>query len=188
MKQDDTVFHLGDFAFAGSDYVTKILSQLNGHIILIKGNHDHFQDSLLDKFEETYSQLHIEIGNKSIYLNHYPFLNYSGSYRKNAVWQLFGHEHLGEAYLDKNIDRLKLLLPTQYDVGVDLNDYTPVSWSKVKERIEFQMLNNVNCLYWIGHPFGQLYKKSYICNVKSNIINIWRNITQKKKFNLLKSL
>ena len=78
-----------------------------------------------------------------------------------------------------------MLLPTQYDVGVDLNDYTPISWSKVKERIEFQMLNNVNCLYWIGHPFGQLYKKSYICNVKSNIINIWRNIIQKKKFKII---
>lgn len=37
---DDKVFHLGDFAFGDQAYTKNILSQLNGHITLIKGNHD----------------------------------------------------------------------------------------------------------------------------------------------------
>ena len=40
--EDDTVYHLGDFAF-GQGSIEKIeeyVSRLNGRIILIKGNHD----------------------------------------------------------------------------------------------------------------------------------------------------
>lgn len=36
----DTVFHLGDFAFGGNDAWDSILSQLNGKIYLILGNHE----------------------------------------------------------------------------------------------------------------------------------------------------
>lgn len=36
---DDTIFHLGDFAFGGYPFWKKIVEQLNGHIILVIGNH-----------------------------------------------------------------------------------------------------------------------------------------------------
>lgn len=169
VKEDSIVFHLGDFAFCGSHKANEILSRLNGRIILIKGNHDNFQDSILNKFEGVYQQLHIEIGNKSIYLNHYPFLTYSGIYRKNPVIQLFGHEHINKLYLNKDISRLNLLLPSQYDVGVDLNNYTPISWKEVSKKIDFQIKNNVNCFYWIG------YRDSLIKKIIRKIKNwLWR--------------
>lgn len=38
--KDDKVFHLGDFAWGGKEYIKNILAQLHGHITLIKGNHD----------------------------------------------------------------------------------------------------------------------------------------------------
>ena len=37
---EDTVFHLGDFAFAVPSRIKEIASQLNGEIHLIRGNHD----------------------------------------------------------------------------------------------------------------------------------------------------
>ena len=79
---------------------------------------------------------------KKIYLNHFPFLCYDGTYRRfeDAVWQLFGHVHSSERNkngLDNS--RLSMLFPTQYDVGVDNNDYTPVSFEQVKNIIEKQM-------------------------------------------------
>lgn len=40
IKKRDLVFHLGDFSLCGKDYATRIVSQLNGEIRLIKGNHD----------------------------------------------------------------------------------------------------------------------------------------------------
>ena len=40
-----------------------------------------------------------------------------------------------------------MLFPTQYDVGVDNNDYTPVSFEQVKNIIEKQMkIDNELCL------------------------------------------
>jgi predicted phosphohydrolase len=40
VKQDDTVYHLGDFALTAKKVKIKILNQLNGHKVLILGNHD----------------------------------------------------------------------------------------------------------------------------------------------------
>ena len=37
----------------------------------------------------------------------------------------------------------------KYDVGVDFNDFTPISFKEVKEKIEFQIANNVNLMYWV---------------------------------------
>lgn len=37
---DDTVYVLGDFIMGNPESVPRILNQLNGHIVLIRGNHD----------------------------------------------------------------------------------------------------------------------------------------------------
>jgi calcineurin-like phosphoesterase family protein len=39
---DGLVFHLGDFGWGGYQEYKKIRDQLNGKIILIKGNHKYF--------------------------------------------------------------------------------------------------------------------------------------------------
>ena len=75
--------------------------------------------------------------NGKIYLNHYPFLCYGGAY--NDTWQLFGHVHTSRHNIGKDAPRLKMLFPTQYDVGVDNNDFTPVSFARVKAIIEKQV-------------------------------------------------
>ena len=138
VSEDDTVFHLGDFAFGGSSVWNSIIPRLNGHINLIIGNHDrnNLRQGYMSYFGMIVPQLQIEIENNSIYLNHYPFLCYGGSYR--GVWQLFGHVHSGPQADGLDISRLGVLLPTQYDVGVDNNNFTPISYKEVKEKIEYQ--------------------------------------------------
>lgn len=42
VKPNDEVYHLGDFALGGKETTKNILKRLNGKLILIKGNHDHF--------------------------------------------------------------------------------------------------------------------------------------------------
>lgn len=138
VSEDDTVFHLGDFAFGGSNVWKSIIPRLNGHINLIIGNHDrkNLRQGYMSSFGMVVPQLQIEIEENPIYLNHYPFLCYGGSYR--GVWQLFGHVHSGPNAEGLDISRLKTLFPTQYDVGVDNNDYAPISYKEVKSKIEFQ--------------------------------------------------
>lgn len=120
---------MGDFAFGGSNVWKEIIPRLKGHINLIIGNHDrkNLRQGYMSFFDMVVPQLQIE--DTSIYLNHYPFLCYGGSYR--GVWQLFGHS-------GPDISRLRVLLPTQYDVGVDNNNFTPISYREVKNKIEAQ--------------------------------------------------
>lgn len=140
VSEGDTVFHLGDFAFGGSTLWNSVVSRLNGQIYLIYGNHDrkNLRAGYLNKFVDVLPQMQIEVEGRSVYLNHYPFLCYGGSWRneKDAVWQLFGHVHSGPTSSGLDCDRLGNLFPYQYDVGVDNNNYTPVSWEQVKSVIE----------------------------------------------------
>ena len=138
--KDDTVFHLGDFCLGGAAEWTKILDRLNGKIYLIMGNHDlkNIRQGFISRFEHVAMQMRIEIGKKRIYLCHYPFLCFEGSY-KDDVWHLFGHVHTRRSNSGIDAGRLQYLYPTQYDVGVDNNNFTPVSFGQVKRIIDKQV-------------------------------------------------
>lgn len=147
IKSNDIVFNLGDFIWSGS--WNSILEQLNGNIYLILGNHDRkdFKNSYMNYLKGVYDQLTLLIDNKIVYLNHFPYL----CFPKNH-YQLFGHVHLSQNKNDGNdFERCSYLLPNQYDVGVDLNNFIPISWKMISERLDYQIKNNVNCLYWIGN-------------------------------------
>jgi len=143
--KDDTVFHMGDFAFGSQKEWHEILGRLNGHICLLRGNHDEKnlkRNAMYNKLEWVDYQMHIRIENQWMYLNHFPFLCYAGTYRTgdSMVWELFGHVHSrpdGEgAGLDAS--RLECLFPVQYDVGVDNNGFAPVSFHEVRDIIARQ--------------------------------------------------
>ena len=145
VKPDDIVFHLGDFAWGGSEVWNNVLDRLNGRIVLIMGNHDekNIRSGYYKRFEHVAYQMHIYVEGQSIYLNHYPFLCYAGTYRgEDATWQLFGHVHSGPNNTGLDVDRLTHLFPTQYDVGVDNNNYYPVSFHQVRDIIKEQQLSN----------------------------------------------
>ena len=143
--KDDTVFHLGDFCLGGAAEWTKILDRLNGKIYLIMGNNDlkNIRQGFISRFEHVAMQMRIEIGKKRIYLCHYPFLCFEGSY-KDDVWQLFGHVHTRRSNSGIDAGRLQYLYPTQYDVGVDNNNFTPVSFGQVKRIIDKQVEQSNN--------------------------------------------
>lgn len=146
ISPDDTVFHLGDFAFGGYPFWKTIREQLNGHIILIIGNHDWKNLTAGSKslFDECVSQARISINGQIVYLNHFPFLCFSHSdpkyYGKDYSIQLFGHIHSGPNATGTDTSRSSILYPTQYDVGVDNNNFMPLSWKEIKEKIDQNVL------------------------------------------------
>jgi calcineurin-like phosphoesterase family protein len=147
VPNDGLVFHLGDFAWGGYDFWKNIRNQLNGDIILIKGNHDIKNMSATaeeELFKFSTWQMLVEIEGRKLYLNHVPFLCYGGTYRdpKGLVYQLFGHVHSGPGKKGMDIPRMQYLFPTQYDVGVDNNGYEPISWNELNEKIGKQLLKS----------------------------------------------
>lgn len=133
---DDIVFHLGDCCLGGADEWNRILDRLNGKICLILGNHDlkNIRQGLIDRFKHAAMLMCIQIGKKKIYLNHFPYLCFDGGYN-NDVWQLFGHVHSRPSNTGIDASRLQYLYPTQLDVGVDNNNFTPLSFEQVHTQI-----------------------------------------------------
>lgn len=148
VRPTDIVFHLGDFAFCSSEKLKDIISRLNGTIYLTMGNHDFKMfkhESAKKMFADVEQQYYIEVDGQKILLNHFPMLCFGGSHRTtNQVWQLFGHVHSGpynlipEDITKSDLPRLEFLQDTQYDVGVDNNNFAPISFDTVKEIMKLQ--------------------------------------------------
>ena len=60
VKPEDTVIHLGDFGMCNKDVASDILSRLNGHKILIKGNHHLLGGAKLCRHHITKRSLRID--------------------------------------------------------------------------------------------------------------------------------
>lgn len=154
---EDTVFHLGDFCFGNAQKWKEIRNQLNGHIILIIGNHDVKQVSqgIASLFDYVTMQMRITINGRTVYLNHYPFLTFAHwnteVYHDNVSFALNGHVHLRKDDTGFDAQFIKMYKNTQYEVGVDLNNYTPISWKEVNRRIHYQIDNDTNVEHWINN-------------------------------------
>ena len=117
--KDDTVYHLGDFAFANKEECQRIFSRLNGRKFLIKGNHDGKAVTKLP-WEDVHKFATLDSPHTSLYLVHDPKdWNEQG-------WLLHGHLH------SKHVDTG----PRQIHIGVDAWDFKPVSLDKVMQIIE----------------------------------------------------
>ena len=139
--KDDIVFHLGDFAFASNKRWQELIYRLNGKIYLILGNHDVIRwpgDYTMSLFERVENQMMLKIDNKyKVYLNHFPFLCYDGTYRnpEDCTIQLHGHVHERLGDTGKDAQRLQYRFPYQYDVGIDNNNFSPISWENILKII-----------------------------------------------------
>lgn len=142
VPEDGIVFHLGDFGFGRYQRGHELLRILNGRKYLILGNHD--QETIcrghVSMLEGISQQMYINVNGQSIFLNHCPLLCFPDETR--TAWQLFGHVHSGPLNNNGNdLPRLQYLMPGQYDVGVDNNDYRPVSFNRIREIFENQRGN-----------------------------------------------
>lgn len=94
VSNKDIVYVLGDMFWKGQDYARDILEQLNGKIVLIKGNHDkrwlsNTKCKGLIKSIKDYDE--IKINNRKIILSHYPIHFYNGAH--SGAIMLYGHVH-----------------------------------------------------------------------------------------------
>jgi calcineurin-like phosphoesterase family protein len=119
VDDNDTVYHLGDFSF-GNPYHYK--KRLKGRIELIAGNHD-FKYECRKIFDRVYELHTIKIENKTIVLCHFAMRVWPKSHFN--AWHLYGHSH-------------GMLEPfgKSFDVGVDGNNFTPVSFETIRHVMD----------------------------------------------------
>jgi len=152
IREDDLCFILGDFSMWGKQAWNNILDRLMGRKILIMGNHDKDKNIPIERFEivtDGFLNIRVKDDDKDkdgqrITLCHYPMLSWYQSHK--GSWQLFGHWHnkkVREAienvevatYVKEEHLYMDKTRWNQYDVGVDGNNFTPISYLEVKKRI-----------------------------------------------------
>lgn len=130
VHKNDTVYLLGDVTHRVSlDEANELISKLNGHKILICGNHDKKYDESL--FEDIYDFLELKgYCSTSISLMHYAMPEWSKS--RHGSIHLHGHQRNGFEY---NM-QMKEQGIKRYDVGVDGNVYFSVNLNQILKFME----------------------------------------------------
>ena len=124
--EDDSIYILGDFSFGNEQQTVDILKQLNGNKYLILGNHDNLQrkPEVFWKFVWVEYYHKLIINKQKIILFHYPIQEFDC--KQHGAIHLYGHIHKNQINHIKNT----------YNVGVDVNNYEPISLNEILERIE----------------------------------------------------
>lgn len=152
VPEDGIVVHCGDFMLPHKEnikYYWKYIKRLNGTIYLTRGNHDRILLGVYDidgnRFDISdatvknaklvvVDMMMIKIGvDIEIFAQHYPSLTFNGNY------QVFGHIHTHSDGLCHNMadNYVRPWLKTnQYDVGVDQNNYRPISCYELEEKFD----------------------------------------------------
>jgi calcineurin-like phosphoesterase family protein len=152
VQPDDEVWHIGDFSMSEKT-VPLILPQLNGKHTLVMGNHDkcHTCHKNHEVAKQRYLQygfvgVHQEVHNfHGFILNHLPRAEEGEHGKKFAQWrpqkqvweareevfQLHGHTHLPPE---------KRMRHHMLDVGIDGNNYYPISLDEIKALVKRERL------------------------------------------------
>jgi len=115
VQPQDVTIHAGDFCWLNKkeDVYKKYIRRLQGTHILLVGSHDHWQPKSAKYIWRK------RIDGNLVVVCHYAMRTWECSHYNS--WQLFGHSH-GQLTLESK----------QYDIGVDNNNYYPVSWHRIK--------------------------------------------------------
>jgi len=141
---DDTweVYMLGDIAYkCDANRVFEVLKRLNGKMNILLGNHDKplrqaWERGLLDKMiksgkikiigtqdrTDIVAKL-LKIDNRTLILSHYAYRTWPSAFR--GTIHLYGHSHSNLPSLYKS-----------FDVGVDANNFFPVTLEEVFKRAD----------------------------------------------------
>lgn len=149
----DTVYVLGDVGGYNTPFPAQQLSQLHGHMHLIRGNHDTGlipQSQFLQYFESVTDLLELDEEDTHLTLCHYPMVYNQGGY------MLHGHLH------NKKNELYELLqkLPRVLNVGVDVNDFAPVTLDTLIENNQI-FYNDPNKGYPPPRKGGQKWRTSF---------------------------
>ena len=139
VKSNHSLYILGDVFWGRGAEANVALRRLNGKKYLIRGNHDKFLDDkdFDQSIFEWVKDLHkVKHAKKIFVLCHYPILEWPGYYR--GYFHCYGHVHSSYLKDDEKYNgqaRLAVLGNNAINVGVDANNFMPVSADEIIERI-----------------------------------------------------
>lgn len=143
VKPSDTVLWCGDCIFAKGDLGPhEILSGLNGHKILIKGNHDKSEAVMAEwGFDLVLTEAVLHIAGRTCRVSHFPYEDIEHSReggegaRRDKYRELRPKRRKGEVLIHGHTHSPKKVQGNCIHVGVDAWDYAPVSMAEVEALV-----------------------------------------------------
>ncbi len=145
----DTVYVIGDFAFAGKELTKQVLKRLKGRKILIKGNHDRSAKWMLEAgFDEVHENIFIYLNDGEtrykIFLSHFPYQPTPWMWLKHKIfggyWDTrYMHKRImdqGEWLLHGHTHGRKKRKGRMIHVGVDAWDMKPIPHTTIIRMIK----------------------------------------------------
>lgn len=130
VSKDDTVYVLGDMFWCKNSQAIEVIDQLNGHKILVRGNHDSDHSKFLSKFDRVEDYMEVKDEGRNVVLCHYPIPCFKNHYK--GWYHLYGHVHSSfEANMMEHhkylMEELYLQPCKMFNVGAMMEyiDYTP---------------------------------------------------------------
>jgi len=133
VSKKDNVYYCGDLSFGSKEETIWLLSQLNGNIFLIEGNHDHIvrDRDVREKFGWVKPYYKLKQDNKKIILFHYPIQVWDSKHYGSLHFYGHVHSNVSDHGLEYNN-------ANSYNVGVDVNGYEPVSLEEILKFWEYE--------------------------------------------------
>ena len=111
--KNDIVIHAGDFTLKHKNKAYECINKLTGNHIFLMGSHDYWMNSGNQIWEKKIEGIYVVVC-------HYAMRTWARSHYNS--WNLYGHSH---GRLDP--------IGKQWDIGVDNNNFYPVSFESLKK-------------------------------------------------------
>lgn len=129
---EDDVYICGDLMLGGAESGKSWVSQLNGRIHVILGNHDtstraKFYEGLPQVVEVVYATM-IKAAGRHWYLSHYPTMTANFGRLQGQPINLAGHTH--------STDKWENIQTGTYNIAVDAHDGYPIEITAIAAEIK----------------------------------------------------
>ena len=139
VKWNDTLYHLGDWSFAGFDNIKKFRDQINcRNIHLILGNHDHHIDRNKNDIRSIFSSVNqfisiTKICGQKMSLCHFPLEIWDKHH--HGTWMLHGHCHGSLPISERKV----------LDVGIDChNEFRPFHFDEIESIMKDRVIDLID--------------------------------------------
>ena len=141
VKEDDILYHLGDWSFGGFNSIKEFRDRINcKNIHLILGNHDHHiarnKNDIAKIFSSVAHYREKKIDGITFIMSHYPMMIWNYHYQGSVM--LFGHCHgsLHEKYLYNR---------KTMDIGIDTHpEFRPYSLDEIKTIMDKRIIDLID--------------------------------------------
>ena len=141
VTDDDRVYVLGDFSWHKEEETLRILDELPGEKILIKGNHDKVSPKIARKYSGVYNYLEVNDSGRRVILSHYPMLFWNGQFRDSV--HLYGHVHVTKQ--QELCERFKDIIRKEQDLKMRMyNVGCMMPWMNYMPRTLDEIENYIN--------------------------------------------